>query len=348
MAPSRLTKIAGVFVLASALAAASAHAQKPRPMTQGPDADSDGVTDAQDRCANTPVGTRVTRFGCALALLRPGQNIPGAARADTAAAPDTSSARGPKGRRASPVLLTPGRLAARRDSIAAARRDSVAAASPGVVAPQATGRAAAAEPPTEPQPAAAAAATFTAGVGMPAPGSMTHDAYLRRFVRGLDSAVVLMIEVFRNTTGQPMAGAGDPSALSQRERDRWARCRAVHWDLTTYAGAMEMVTESLPESPSLERAAGALDSSLTAMETTAECDNIASMISAPERWTPWGPQYETAARAFYGAWYGQLRDVHERHRAFVIAVNAALPANRRMPVPPGLQRNPPYAGAAPR
>jgi hypothetical protein len=71
------------------------------------------------------------------------------------------------------------------------------------------------------------------------------------------------------------------------------------------------------------------------------------MVAAPDRWTPWHDQYQTAAQHFYRDFYGQVREVHERDRAFVNALNAILPTLRRIPVPPGLQRNAPYAGAAP-
>jgi hypothetical protein len=111
-------------------------------------------------------------------------------------------------------------------------------------------------------------------------------------------------------------------------------------------GGVESFLDGLEGNPGLERAASALDSVLSAVDATVECDNVSSMIAAPERWDPWAQQYTTSARRFYANWYTQVRDVHERDRAFVMALNAALPAGRALPVPPGLPRNPPYAGAS--
>ena len=65
-----------------------------------------------------------------------------------------------------------------------------------------------------------------------------------------------------------------------------------------------------------------------------------------ELWTPWASQYQTTARTFYHDWYPQVRDVADRNRALVIAVNATRAAGDRMPVPPGLARVPPYVGGA--
>lgn len=170
--------------------------------------------------------------------------------------------------------------------------------------------------------------------------------YLRNFTQSLDSAISTLVGVFRNTSGQPLAGADAPTALSARERDRWNRCRDLHWDLQTYATAMHDLVEH--DSPSVARAAAALDSSLTALQATSECDNLASMIAAPGRWTPWASNYTSSARGFYSSWYGQLRDVSEKNRAFVIALNTTLPATERLPVPPAMPRLPPYAGGGPR
>jgi hypothetical protein len=169
---------------------------------------------------------------------------------------------------------------------------------------------------------------------------------MRRFTTGLDSAVALLVSVFRNTSGQPMSGADAPTALSARERDRWTRCRDIHWDLTSYVTAMHDLVEY--ENPTVARAAVALDSALTAMTATVECDNLASMIAAPGRWSPWAGNYTSSARTFYGGWYTQLREVADRNRAFVIALNGTLPAAERLPVPPAIGRTPPYAGAGPR
>jgi hypothetical protein len=207
---------------------------------------------------------------------------------------------------------------------------------------------------TRPGGPAANPSAFTAGLAMAPFGGGSADSaleYAKHLGKMLDSTIVSLVDVFRNTSGQPMVGAGSPAALSQRERDRWSRCRNLYWDLTTYVTAVRDLVPSLPSTPALEQAATALDSVLdSALDSNgaiAECDNVASMIAAPERWTPWQDQYETAARRFYREFYGMIRDGHERDRAFVVAVNAAGSGARRVPVPAGLPRNPPYAGAAP-
>jgi len=199
-------------------------------------------------------------------------------------------------------------------------------------------------------PVAPAASAFTAGLAMPPYGGTTSDAaleYAARFGRLLDSAIVTLVDIFRNTSGQPMEGASNPTDLSQRERDRWSRCRNVYWDLTTFAAAAQTLRRTLPANPALQSAAAGLDTALAASQALAECDNVASMIAAPDRWTPWGDQYRTAAQHFYREFYGQVREAHERDRALVNALNAVLPPARRIAVPPGLQRNAPFAGAAP-
>ena len=199
-------------------------------------------------------------------------------------------------------------------------------------------------------PEAPAASAFSAGLAMPPYGGTTSDAaldYAARLGRLLDSAIVTLVDVFRGTSGQPMEGAANPADLSQRERDRWSRCRNVYWDLTTFAAAVQTLRRALPANPALQGAAAGLDTALAASTATAECDNVASMIAAPDRWRPWGEQYRTAAQHFYRDFYGQLREVHERDRALVNTLNGVLPPPRRVPVPPGLQRNPPFAGMAP-
>jgi hypothetical protein len=199
-------------------------------------------------------------------------------------------------------------------------------------------------------PVAPAASAFTAGLAVPPYGGSTSDAaldYAARFGRLLDSAIVTLVDIFRNTSGQPMEGASNPTDLSQRERDRWSRCRNVYWDLTTFEAAVQTLRRTLPANPAVQSAAAGLDTALAASQAVAECDNVASMIAAPDRWTPWGDQYRTAAQHFYRDFYGQVREAHERDRALVNALNAILPPARRIPVPPGLQRNAPFAGAAP-
>jgi hypothetical protein len=194
-----------------------------------------------------------------------------------------------------------------------------------------------------------AGATFTAGLAVePFEGdSAALGGYLRRYTLLLDSSIVTLVNVFRNTSGQPLAGASEPSALSARERDRWDRCRNVHWDLQSYVTAMHDLLEGLPENAAVQHAGGALDTALTAMQATAACDDVASMVAAPDRWAPWGQNYQATARRFYSEWYGQVRDVQEKNRAFIVAVNATRPANDRISVPAALPHNPPYAGATP-
>ncbi len=213
-----------------------------------------------------------------------------------------------------------------------------------VVTPQAAVTTPAAPPAA---PAAPAASAFTAGLAL-APFSGSGDGaryeYLRSLSRNLDSATVALTDLFRNTSGQPMAGATGPTTLSGRERDRWARCRNLYWDYSSLAAGLHSVGGPVANA-SVARAVASLDSAVAEVEALSECDNVASMISAPERWVPWQEEYASAARRFYGEWYGQVREAHEKVRALVVALNAVLPADRALPVPPGLPRNPPYAGA---
>jgi len=291
------------------------------------DLDRDGVPNQRDRCPNTPPGVRVDANGC-----------PAAAGAQPAAQPQGApGASAPAGKpaRPSPTLVRPGATPANPGAAPAVPTNPGAA----VVTPQAAVT----------QPPAAAASAFTAGLAIP-PFAGGNDAarleYVRTLAKNLDSAIVTLVGVFRNTSGQPMPGASVPSSLSARERERWGRCRDLHFDLTTYASGVESILDGLSANPALQRATAALDTALTELDATAECDNVSSMIAAPERWDPWAQQYTTSARRFYADSYGQVRTAHERDRALVIALNAVLPQGRALPVPSGLPRNPPYAGAA--
>ena len=197
----------------------------------------------------------------------------------------------------------------------------------------------------------AATGSFTAGLSMTnydGHSDGERDAYVARFTQLLDSAVVTLVDVFRNTSGQPIVGAENPASLSQRERDRWTRCRDLHFDIPPYAGAFQDLERHLPQTPAMSRAATQLDSALAAIQATSECDNLASMIAAPGRWTPWGEQYSAAAQRFYRDWYTQLREADDRNRAFVLVFNGGRAPGARIPVPPALPRTPPYAGAGPR
>ena len=280
------------------------------------DLDGDGVPNVQDRCPNTPRGTRVDANGCPVAAA-PGHPAQGAPTSKPA--------------RPTPTLV--------RQPVAAQQPSVTGQPGAAVVTPQAAGAA----------PTGRAANAFTARLAMEPFGggaALLRYEYGRTLARNLDSLIVSMVGVFRNTSGQPMPGASAPTSLSARERERWARCRDLHWDLSTYGDAMDTFLEGLPENPALERAAAALDSVLGEVEATAECDNVSSMISAPDRWAPWSDQYATAARRFYENWYAQVREVHERDRAFVRLLNTVLPAGRALTIPAGLPPNPPYAGGA--
>ncbi len=286
-------------------------AQQPRPKSRrvavGPDADGDGVADAQDRCPNTPAGQRVGADGCPVRLLLPGEQPAPAANPPAA-------------------------------------NQAGAAGAPGAARPAAVTTQAAVEP-------TATGGAFTAGLSVaPYAGSSDadRDAYFARFTQMFDSAVVSLVNVFRNTTGRSVSGAESPTALSQRERDRWTRCRDLYFDLQTYQAALHDFLPRLPQTGTVPRTAAALDSALTAVQAPAECDNLASMIEAPARWTPWSAQYESSAQHFYRDWYNEVREADDRNRAFVMAFNAGRSAGARVPVPPALPRTPPYVGAGPR
>ena len=189
---------------------------------------------------------------------------------------------------------------------------------------------------------------MTAGFWMPAfTGHSDAEKldYARTLVLRLDSAVVALVEVFRNTSGAPLAGATGPTALSAREKGRWQRCRLIQFDLGTISEAVGIIKDSLPGGPMVARGAANLADQFEALVATGECDNIGSMIDAPDRWAPWQTNYENSARAFYKDWYTQLRGVHEADRTFARALLPAMPAGRQFPVPLALPPNPPTIGA---
>jgi len=215
-----------------------------------------------------------------------------------------------------------------------------------VVTPQASVTPPAGPPPAPAAPAAATGSN-TAGLGLQpfgGGGEASRLEYGRILARNVDSVAVSLMTLYRQTSGQPMAGATGPQMLSGRERDRWTRCRDLYMDFTTFTTGAQSIREGLSPTSQLSRAAAALDTALSEIEALAECDNVASMISAPDRWVPWAEHYSNAARHFYTDWYPQMRAVHEKDRAFVGALNALLPAGQRMAVPPGLPNAPPYAG----
>jgi len=281
----------------------------------------------------------------AAVLLVAGAALPAFAQQPTpapgAAAPRVKAPRAPgaqTGKSLSPRQLPSGSPSAAGAAAGAPAAAPVAGPPSAAVTPQA----AVASPPSAPSNA------FTAGLAVP-PFSGTGDAvryeYLRTLARNIDSAAVALVSIYRNTSGQPMAGASAPTALSARERERWTRCRDIYWDFNTFASGLQSVREGLPANSAVQRAVADLDTALTETDALAECDNLASMISAPTRWDPWAQQYEASARHFYADWYTQVRESHERDRALVVALNTVLPAGRTLPVPPGLPRTPPYAGA---
>ncbi len=212
-----------------------------------------------------------------------------------------------------------------------------------------TGHAAPPVTPQATQPSAPAGASHSAGLAMPPYSGTTPEAavaYAGRFVRLLDSTIVTLVGTFRNTSGQPVLGARSPETLSQRERDRWSRCRDLYWDLTTYASAAATLGQILPAASSVQLRAAQLDSAFGQSTATAECDNIASMLAAPERFSPWQASYESAARHFYRDFYPQVRNIHLAARALVFALNTGSQGHQLW-MPPALPEHAPYAGAAP-
>lgn len=231
------------------------------------------------------------------------------------------------------LLLMVAVLTAGAFSQAAAQKLPPATTRPSPVAPQAA------------QPSAPSGAVHSAGLAMPPYAGSTPEAaaaYAGRFVHLLDSTIVTLVGIFRNTSGQPVIGAPSPATLSQRERDRWMRCRELYWDLTTYATAVTTLRQILPAASNVQLKVTQLDSAFGQSTATAECDNIASMIAAPNLFASWGASYERAARHFYRDFYPQVRNIHEAARALIFALTG-LP--QRMP--PALPQSPPYAGAAP-
>lgn len=188
--------------------------------------------------------------------------------------------------------------------------------------------------------------SVTAGFWMPAYGGSSEAdllSYARSLVLRTDSAVNALVDVFRNTSGAPMAGATSPNVISSRERGRWDRCRLLHFDLRTLADAAAFLKDSLPGGPTLRRAIGGLDDAYQGLAASEECDNVVSMIQAPDRWTPWQQNYETSSRNFYRDWYAQLRAVHAANRTFVGFLNPRLGA-RAVPMPSALPPRPPTLG----
>jgi hypothetical protein len=187
---------------------------------------------------------------------------------------------------------------------------------------------------------------MTGGFAMPRPTASTDAArqdYARQFVLRLDSVLNATVEVFRGTSGLPRGGATGPEVLAARERDRWERCRNFYWDLTTYSPAARAIAQAWTQQVSVAQGAAVLDTALAGLDAVTGCDNIASMIAAPQRWAPWQSNYEENARRFYAGWYSELRAVHQALRGFARELNGVLPADRRLTVPPALPPTAPYA-----
>jgi hypothetical protein len=198
-------------------------------------------------------------------------------------------------------------------------------------------------PPAAANPAAAAAdPNLTAGYAV-APFSGTGDAavlaYAGELVTKFDTLALRFRDVFVNASGAPVGGATSPSFLSSRERNRWMQCRRFHFDIGSYAGATADLRERMPAHAALQRALETFDDALQGVLATAECDNIVSMIEAPDRFTPWQQSYEESARNFYQTWYGQVRAAHEAARAFA---RALAQAGQNVGLIPGLPATPPH------
>ena len=200
--------------------------------------------------------------------------------------------------------------------------------------------------PAAPGPTGAPAVT-TAGFAMPpfaGRGEAAKLDYLRSMALRLDSAVRGLIAVFAGTAGSAVPAA-DPTQLSQRVRERWARCDEHYLDLVSFSDAVQLIKDNLPDNPLVRRAADGLDNALQEMAALQECDNIVSMVNRPQGFDPWGTYYDASTRNFYRDWYTQLHAVHEAGRTFARQLNGMLSADRAIPPLAALPSAPPTAGA---
>jgi hypothetical protein len=168
--------------------------------------------------------------------------------------------------------------------------------------------------------------------------------YLRDYALKLDSAALTLRNVFSSASGQPVAGATDPTKLVTREKLRWRRCRNMKEDIQTFADNVSLLQDSLPVT--VREWWSTLGERFDSLQGVLEnCETIAFMIESPERYTPWQTNYENSARAFYGEWYAKLRAMHEALRQVARLVAAQLPAtaDRRQ----ALQMIPPMPTMAP-
>jgi len=187
---------------------------------------------------------------------------------------------------------------------------------------------------------------MTAGFWMPAySGTSEADRleYARMLAMKTDTAILALIDVFRNTSGAPMVGASSPMVISTREKSRWQRCRLIHFDLRTLGDAAAFLRDSIPGGPTVQRAAVSLHDAFEGLEATEGCDQVVSMIEAPDNWSPWQQNYENSARSFYRDWYTQLRALHEANRSFIRTLNTALGA-RAVRMPGAIQPRAPTLG----
>lgn len=320
-APSGLPMPAGAVAAAPA---AGAHAPAQQPSGQAPS----GQAAAPAAGAPTvPAGQQAQQQAAAHQPPAAGQGQPSQGQAAAQGAAPSGAA--PSGA-AAPAAAAPA---------------AGAPAGAAVSAPSGDRPAGQAEPQPQAQPTTPRAPVAAAGFSVePYSGSSQAELalYARHVAQRLDTAIVALVNVFRNTSGAALAGASSPSVLSSRERGRWSRCRVLYFDLASYTDAVALLRDSLSANVEAQHAATDLAEALEAAQSLAECDNIGSMIEAPDRWSPWQRSYETSAGNFYRSWYTQVRAVHEADRALARALNAALPAARRIPDIPGLPPNPPY------
>jgi len=215
--------------------------------------------------------------------------------------------------------------------------------------PAAPGRQPSGQPATPSRPevilAAVGAPSVTGGFFMPPSGARSDSGrieYLRIYALRLDSAISALVEVFRGTAPPPLAQ--DLAGVSSRVRDRWDRCRRFYFDLASFGDAMVIVKDSLPANALLARAATGLTDGFENTAGLQECDNIASALEEPARWSPWADSYATSMRNFFREWYPQLRAIHEANRSLGRVLNGMLPAERRLPSFGALPPTPPTVG----
>ncbi len=285
--------------------------------------------------------TAVRRAPAGLPAQPPGANPAPRAADSTARARDTT-ARAPSGPPAiqgggvpSPVVVPPGGGGAQPGN---------AGARPAAPGRQPSGQPAAPRAP-EVILAAVGAPSVTGGFFMPPSGARSDSGrieYLRIYALRLDSAISALVEVFRGTAPPPLAL--DLAGVSSRVRERWDRCRRSYFDLASFGDAMVIVKDSLPASALLTRAASALTDGFENTAGLQECDNIASALEEPARWSPWADSYATSMRNFFRDWYPQLRAIHEANRSLGRALNGMLPAERRLPIFGALPPTPPTVG----